>query len=161
MTQPPIHFFHGLESGPVGTKSTRLSEEFDVTTPDFEGVYDIEERLETAEALTEGATDLVVVGSSFGGLLAALLYDRHPDRFKGYVLMAPALHHDIAETIDRMPDNAVVIHGTRDEVVPIDEVRAFCQPHGVEFIEVDDTHRLHEALDLMVEAAARTRNAER
>ena len=155
MSQPPIHFFHGLESGPVGTKSTRLSEEFDVTAPDFEGVYDIEERLETAEELTEGATDLVVVGSSFGGLLAALLYAKHPDRFNGYVLMAPALHHDIAEEIDRMPDNAVVIHGTHDEVVPIEEVRAFCQPHGVEFIEVDDNHRLHGSLDLMVEAAGR------
>ena len=155
MSNPSIYFFHGLESGPVGTKSTRLSEEFEVTSPDFEGMMDIWDRLEKAERITEGETDMVVVGSSFGGLLAALLYARHPDRFRGYVLMAPALYREAAEKVDRMPDNAVVIHGTHDEVVPIDQVRDFCADYDVEFVEVDDNHRLHDSLDRMVEAVHR------
>lgn len=151
MSQQPIYFFHGLESAPIGTKSLRLKESFEVATPDFQGM-DIWERLEKAERETEGMSDLVVVGSSFGGLLAALLYSRHPERFRGYVLMAPALYREAADEVERMPENAVVIHGIHDDVVPIDAVRQKCAEHGVEVTEVDDDHRLHGSLELMVEA---------
>lgn len=146
-----LFFFHGLESAPHGTKYQRLSESFDVYSPDFQGM-DIWERLEKAERVTEEMTDVVVVGSSYGGLLAALLYSRHPDRFAGYVLMAPALYLEAADQVERMPDNAVVIHGTHDEVVPIDAVRQKCAEHGLEVTEVDDGHRLHDSMELMVEA---------
>lgn len=151
MPEPTIYFFHGLESGPIGTKSKRLMEEFDVVSPDFEGMMDIDERLEKAERLTRGEADTILVGSSFGGLLAALLYAEHPGRFRTYVLMAPALYLDAAERVDKMPPGAVVIHGRDDEVVPIDQVRAFCADFDVEFVEVEDGHRLHGSLDLMVE----------
>lgn len=151
MSDTPIYFFHGLESGPDGTKSRRLEEDFDVEAPDFEGMMDIDERLAKAEALTEGMRDLIIVGSSFGGLLAALLYARHPERIRNYVLMAPALYRDAATEVDRMPEGAVVIHGRDDDVVPMAQVRDFCSSFDVEFIEVDDGHRLHGALDLMVE----------
>jgi pimeloyl-ACP methyl ester carboxylesterase len=160
MANPPIYFFHGLESGPVGTKSLRLREDFgedEVHTPDFEGIMDIERRLEEAERVTRGIDDMLVVGSSFGGLLSALLYSRYPERFHGYVLLAPALYHDVAQSIERMPSNSVVIHGRHDEVVPIDAVRDFCEPYGVPFVEVDDGHRLHESLDRMVEWVERLR----
>ncbi|MGM0557883.1 MAG: alpha/beta fold hydrolase [Myxococcota bacterium] len=152
MPQTKLYFFHGLESGPIGTKSLRLKEEFDVQTPDFEGMMNIQDRLEKAEALTRGESDLVIVGSSFGGLLAALLYARHPERIRNYVLMAPALYRDAASEVDRMPDGAVVIHGRDDDVVPMEDVRAFCSDFDVVFIEVDDGHRLHGALDVMVES---------
>ena len=151
MSNPTVYFFHGLESGPIGTKSKRLMEEFDVDSPDFEGMMDIDERLDKAERITRGETDMIVVGSSFGGLLAALLYAKHPERFRTYVLMAPALYLDAAESVDKMPPGAVVIHGVDDEVVPIDQVRTFCKDFDVEFVEVDDGHRLHGALELMVD----------
>lgn len=151
MPNSPIFFFHGLESGPIGTKYLRLSEDFEVTSPDFRDM-DIWERLEKAERETQGMSDLVVVGSSYGGLLAALLYSKHPERFRGYVLMAPALYRDAADRVERMPENAVVIHGIHDDVVPIDAVREKCAELGVVVTEVDDNHRLHAALDLMVEA---------
>lgn len=151
MTDIPIYFFHGLESAPHGTKYQRLNEHFEVTSPDFQGM-DIWERLDKAERITEQMRDLVVVGSSYGGLLAALLYSRHPERFRSYVLMAPALYLEAAKHIERMPDDAAVIHGLRDEVVPIDAVREMCARFGVDITEVDDGHRLHGSLDLMVEA---------
>ena len=150
----PLYFFHGLESGPHGTKFRRLSADVDVVSPDFQGM-DIWQRLDKAARLTEGRTDLIVVGSSFGGLLAALLYSRHPDRFRGYVLLAPALHHDAADQVERMPESAIVIHGTRDDVVPLEAVRERCAQHDVEVTEVDDDHRLHGSLEVMVEAVRR------
>ena len=146
-----VWFFHGLESGPHGAKYQRLAEEFEVESPDFQGM-DIWERLEKAERLTRGEEELVVVGSSFGGLLAALLYERYPERFRGYVLMAPALHREeVEEEIGRMPERAVVIHGVGDEVVPFEPVRAFCEARGVEeFWAVEDDHRLGASLEEMV-----------
>lgn len=149
--QDEIYFFHGLESGPVGTKSTHLEEFFEVNAPDFRDM-DIWERLEKAERITAGADDLVVVGSSYGGLLAALLYSKHPERFRGYVLMAPALARQAADNIERMPENAVVIHGVDDEVVPIEAVRDVCAGYGLQIDAVDDDHRLHDSLDRMVQA---------
>lgn len=149
-----VVFFHGLESRPWGTKSLYLKEHFEVEAPDFEGM-DIWDRLEKAEAITEGMQDLVVVGSSYGGLLAALLYSRYPERFRGYVLLAPALYLPAADEIERMPENAVVIHGEDDEVVPLQGVREFCAEYGVKVEVVDDNHRLHDSLDPMVEAVRR------
>lgn len=151
MTSSPIFFFHGLESTPTGRKYQRLSESFDITSPDFQEM-DIRERLDKAERVTRDLNDIVVVGSSFGGLLAALLYNQHPERFRGYVLMAPALHQEITNEINKMPSRCVVLHGTRDEVVPIEAVRSFCAGHDIEITEVDDGHRLHQAMEQMVEA---------
>lgn len=146
-----IFFFHGKESGPFGTKYDALSERFSVDSPDFRGM-DISKRLKKAEHLTRHMEDIVVVGSSYGGLLAALLYSNHPDRFKGYVLLAPAFHLNAADEIERMPnpEYAVVIHGRQDEVVPFEASEALCSKHGVELIAVDDNHRLHGSLNIIV-----------
>lgn len=140
----PIFFFHGKESGPYGSKYRTLTKEFSVTSPDFQGM-DIWERLAKAEFLTEGMEGAFLVGSSYGGLLAALLYDRHPERFSGYVLLAPAFyseHEDVFSTITRVPASAHVIHGTEDEVVPLEEVEAFCKKAGLPLTVVKDKHRL-------------------
>lgn len=148
-----VYFFHGLESGPVGTKSLALEEHFQVESPDFQGM-DIWERLEKADEVTKGQRDLVVVGSSYGGLLTALLYDRRPERFWGYVLMAPALHLEAAEQLEAMapPERAEVIHGVDDEVVPLEAVKEVCEGFGLGIKEVQDNHRLHGSLEAMVEA---------
>lgn len=147
----PIYFFHGLESGPHGSKYQRLTRDFRIYSPDFRRM-DIFERLEKIEVETRGMQDLIVVGSSYGGLLAALLYSRHPDRFRGYVLMAPAFTREAAEFIERMPPNATVIHARQDDVVPIGPVREMCAAHHIQLVEVDDDHRLKGAQELMVAA---------
>lgn len=57
-----------------------------------------------------------------------------------------------------VPCPTVIIHGTRDEVVPIASSREYVQtrPHlDVELIEVDDDHGLVASLDLIDEVARR------
>ncbi len=53
-----------------------------------------------------------------------------------------------------VPCPTVLIHGTRDEVVPIEVSRAYAatRPH-VSLIEVDDEHRLIEHVHVIVEAS--------
>ncbi len=148
-------FFHGKESGPFGSKYQRLKEAFpSLVSPDFQG-KDLEERLAIAEEATRGFGLLTLVGSSMGGLVAAMLYSKYPERFKGLVLMAPALHWEQAGEISKMPapENIRVIHGRQDDVVPLEAVREFCARFGVNVIEVDDCHRLKDSADLMVEMA--------
>lgn len=155
---PPLLFFHGKESGPFGSKYHTLSEEFSVTSPDFQGM-DIWERLDKADFLTEGMVGAFLVGSSYGGLLAALLYNRHPDRFSGYVLLAPAFyssHADALSTITTVPDNAVVIHGSQDEIVPLHEVEEFCTGKGLPLVVVRDGHRLKESYVELLERVQQT-----
>lgn len=148
---PTLYFFHGLESGPHGSKYQSLEQAFGVFSPDFQGM-DIWERLQKIELETRQMRELIVVGSSYGGLLAALLYSQAPERFKGLVLMAPALHHPAAEQVERLPAEAVVIHGREDTVVPLEAVRQKCNALGVDITVVEDDHGLYASRPLMVEA---------
>lgn len=152
-----LMFFHGLESGPHGSKYQSLTTLGPVDSPDFQGM-DLQERLDKAEAHTRPMHDIVLVGSSFGGLLAARLYSLHPDRFKALVLLAPALHfREETDQIERLPspERIVVIHGTRDDVVPLEPVQAFCNGFDIDVTVVDDEHRLAASHDLMLQAAQR------
>lgn len=148
-----ILFFHGKESGPHGSKYKALWQEYpSVYSPDFQGM-DLEERLKYAEFITRERTGLTLVGSSMGGLVAAILYSRYPERFDGYVLMAPAFHWEEAHEIQKMPppENVRVVHGTLDDIVPLGDVVSLCEKFNVEVIVVEDCHRLHKSMALMIE----------
>ncbi|MBU0550483.1 alpha/beta fold hydrolase [Myxococcota bacterium] len=121
-----------------------------VESPDFRGLR-LEARLVVAEASTRGCERLVIVGLSFGGLVAARLTHRHPERVGGLVLCAPALHREEAEVIDAAPHNTHLIHGLHDDGVPIESSRAFSARHGLPLLEEDD-HRLTERLKEIIEA---------
>ena len=155
-----VLFFHGLESGPHGSKYRALKERFPgIVSPDFRGMREVGERIAHAIAETEGEEDLLIIGSSFGGLIAGLLAHRHPERVAGYILCAPALHWDDAAEITKTPDHAALIHGVGDEVVPVEASRVFARAHGHLLLEVEDGHRLAETRDLIVEVAARMAEA--
>ena len=151
-------FLHGLESGPHGSKYKALKAAFGhVIAPDFERMLDVDIRLAQAEKATRGMTGLVLVGSSFGGLVAAVLTHRYPHKVKGYLLMAPALHDKwpgtVAE-ITTVPTFAHIIHGIQDDIVPLSASQAFSAKFNVPIDIVDDGHRLQGSHDLMVKRVA-------
>ena len=142
-------FFHGKESGPHGTKNKALGEiDPSIISPDFQG-KDLAERLKIAEEATEGFSDLTLVGSSMGGLVAALLYQKFPNRIANMVLLAPAFHWAEAKNIKELPPT-VIIHGEQDEVVPISASEFAAKKFGSKLVRVQDGHRLHEALPTIV-----------
>jgi predicted esterase len=143
-----VQFIHGMESGPGSSKASYLDRYFDALTPamntrDFEGSVALQ-----AENLDAFLPD-VLVGSSFGGAVALrLLQD---GKYAGpTVLLAPAFAHFGVE--GRIPEGArvIVVHGSRDDVVPIEDSRRLAKtgtPGYVDWVEVDDEHRLASLLE--------------
>jgi pimeloyl-ACP methyl ester carboxylesterase len=120
----------------------------DVISPDCTGMTDIFERLSfVKKSIKNEDGPLLVVGSSFGGLLALLLQSSDPEIVAGMVLCAPALHQPAAAGLksEALPPT-VIIHGIEDDVVPIDASRSF----GAPLIEVEDDHRLSRSLELIL-----------
>jgi len=121
---------------------------FDAETPamdtgDFEGSVALQ-----AEHTGTFAPD-VLVGSSFGGAVALALLQR--ELYAGpTVLLAPAHAHFGVEA--RLPGQrrVIIVHGLRDDVVSIDDSRRLAAtgaPGYVDFVEVDDEHRLATLLE--------------
>lgn len=152
-------YLHGLESGPYGSKYKALADLYkDVHSPDAQGL-DLAARLAQLELLTETGPPAYLVGSSLGGLVAALHAHRHPDRVLGMVLVAPALHWEEAQEITQVPEKTIIVHGDLDEVVPLEASGAFAAKHGLSLITTHDGHRLQNSLAEILGAVAQIRQA--
>ena len=72
-------FIHGLESTSQGTKGIYFRERYpEMIIEDYTG--SLEARMEKLEAVLAGKEDLILVGSSYGGLMAAIYACRHPGK---------------------------------------------------------------------------------
>ncbi|RLC21785.1 MAG: alpha/beta hydrolase [Deltaproteobacteria bacterium] len=141
-----IIFIHGLESSNQGTKSVFFRERFpDMMLPNFTGSLDV--RMQKLDRLLKGKTDIRMVGSSFGGLMAAIFTMRNEFRVDRLVLLAPALNllgHSVRD-IRKIGVPVSLYHGTNDRVIPVDKVRAVARDlfSDLAFHEVEDDHFLH------------------
>jgi len=151
-----IIFAHGLEGTPNGSKIQSLRNSgFEVLAPDFQGMPLIE-RVALLEKISLDFAEKkpILAGSSYGGLTAAIVAMRFPERFSGLLLCAPALHLKEPPVADStilvapkgMP--TVIIHGINDDVVPISCSIEYAEISGediIEFNKVLDGHRLSES----------------
>ena len=145
--KPTRVFIHGLESTGKGTKGVFFRERYpDMILEDFIGAFP--ERMEKLESILAGKTDLILVGSSYGGLMAATYAGLHEERVKKLVLLAPAIHlEEYNPCLNKqlfMP--ITIFHGRQDEVVPLAAVRTVAEPlfANLNFNVVEDDHSLHE-----------------
>jgi pimeloyl-ACP methyl ester carboxylesterase len=139
-------FIHGLESTGRGTKGVFFRNRYpDMIIEDFDGSFD--HRMQKLESLLAGKTALILVGSSYGGLMAAVYACRNEERVRRLVLLAPALHIESCQPcLDKALQIPVVIfHGMRDEVVPMEAVRKVAERifKDCRFNTLDDDHVLH------------------
>lgn len=158
---PTIVFLHGMESGPHGSKYHLLRElDPQILAPDCAGVHDLPARMAIVERELAGKQNLLLVGSSFGGLVAALYAGRHPQAVFGCVLCAPALFDDQVQelaALQQVPEKTVILHGTRDDIVDIAVSRRFAAKHGCRLVEVEDGHRLENSRPLLLELVRQVR----
>lgn len=149
MTKRLVHFVHGKESGPWGGKITALADvarrhAWEVESLDYSSTLDPAIRLDMLVRACEGWTgDLVLVGSSMGGWVAAEAASRLPTR--GVFLLAPAFNMpSYPSQCPPIPADAVeIVHGWSDEVIPCENVIRFARERRCTLHLVDGDHRLN------------------
>lgn len=144
-------FLHGLESNSQTYKAGLIRRSVpDLIVPDFTG--SLWERMQALYPILGDERDWNIIGSSFGGLMGAIFTCQHPNQVRKLVLLAPALMlPEFASFLDIQPVTVptTVIHGTADDVVPLEEVRQIAQKVFVNLTYhiVDDDHRLHKTAE--------------
>ena len=145
-------FIHGLESSSQGTKGVFFRERYPgMIIEDFSGP--LEERMKKLNLRLEGLEDLILVGSSYGGLMAAIYACENEPRVSRLILLAPALHIvDLSPCLSRKVQIPVILfHGRQDDVVPPAPVEATARRvfARLDYHLVDDDHTLHVTFPLM------------
>lgn len=148
-----VVFAHGLEGRPDGYKARFLREAgFEVSAPDGRGQL-LAARIRGLRAEVGAWPGAVLVGSSYGGLAAAVVAEELADGLAGLVLLAPALI--VREPPVERPEAllipaslpTVVFHGLRDDVIPFSASEALVArcPHVCLFA-LDDVHDLRGSM---------------
>lgn len=146
--EPTRIFIHGLESSNQGTKAKFFRERYpDMLIPNFPG--SLEERMQKLRSELEGKSDIILVGSSFGGLMATIYAMENEERIKRLVLLAPALL--MMEKTPYKPHpigiSVWIYHGSHDELLPAEETKKWALNwfKKLNFELVDDDHMLHKS----------------
>ena len=139
-------FIHGLESTSRGTKAQYFRRLFPkMIIKDYTG--DFPTRMKKLRSLLEGKNNLILVGSSYGGLMAAHYAVENEDRVKKLILIAPALTLEGFENAVSRPLNmpVVIYHGRQDDVVDPPAVKAIAEKSFRRLTHhlVDDDHPLN------------------
>lgn len=142
---PARIFIHGLESTSQGTKAVYFRKHFPgMMTDDYAGP--LAARMDKLTAGLGQTSGIIMVGSSYGGLMAAIYACRHPERVKRLILLAPALSLPEFDPYrqSRLEMPVTLYHGRLDEIVPPDEVRHIAETICVQLTYhlVDDDHPL-------------------
>lgn len=140
-------FVHGLESSSRGTKAMFFKNRYgDMIVEDFHGTLD--QRMGKLNALLSQRTSVIMVGSSFGGLMVAIFALENPKRVTKLILLAPALtFQDFEPYLEYKSDIPVTVyHGKKDKVIPLAPVydvarRVFTD---LTFNRADDDHGLKD-----------------
>jgi len=143
-------FIHGLESNNQGTKAVYFRKNFPgMLTPNFPGP--LQERMAKLQAILSGQSDILLVGSSFGGLMASIFTMDHEARVRRLILLAPAINlMEFTPYRERKLSMPVTLHhGRQDEVISIEEVRKVARQvfSNLTFHAVDDDHYLHKTFE--------------
>lgn len=150
----PAHsiYIHGLEGTSRGAKAVLLRRRFPkILIPDFPG--SLEARMEQLEQVLSGGDRWTVVGSSLGGLMAAMWAADHPDRVRRMILLAPALIWPDFAAHPPGPLDAptVIVHGLNDEIIPFEAMRRIAVRvfTNLQIIPVEDDHGLFATANRM------------
>ncbi len=138
-------FIHGQESSSQGTKGVFFRNLFpEMIIPDFTG--DVSERMLKLNELLEDKEEIIMIGSSLGGLMAALYTFENKKKIKKLILLAPAINLPefnpyVSQTIG-IP--VYVFHGREDELLPLKDIQDISKKvfTNLKFTVLDDDHRL-------------------
>jgi len=152
-----VHFIHGKESGPGGSKLVALSsvasaEGWDTCCLDYSHTIDPAERLNQLLIACSGERrPLLLVGSSMGGWVAAEAAQQLDVR--GVFLLAPAVYmpgYPSQEPV--VPgERTEIVHGWNDSVIPYEHAVRFARLRQCTLHLVQGDHRLTARIPLLQE----------
>jgi predicted alpha/beta-hydrolase family hydrolase len=147
-----VVFSHGKESGPWGSKITAMAAvardlNLQVESVDYRGIEDPGQRVEkliTVAGRMQGP--LLLVGSSMGGHVAAAAATRL--EAKALFVLAPAFYMPGFEqyTPQDIAVPTAIVHGWRDEIVPVDNSIRWAREHRATLHLLDSDHRLEDQI---------------
>jgi predicted esterase len=150
-----VYFSHGKESGPNGTRITRLSkiaEEYGckAISIDYQGISNPDLRVEKLKKiLAESQTnnDFILCGSSMGGYVSLVTAEEYKPL--GIFLLAPALYKQgyARQNYTTNIHPIEIIHGWDDDVIPPENSFKFAGSAKCNLHFVKGGHRLTESLD--------------
>jgi len=140
-------FIHGLESTSQGTKGQFFRRHFpQMIVEDYFGEF--HERMQKLAGLIDGKDNLILIGSSYGGLMAAQYALQNENRMRKMILLAPALMlPEFTPDEERRINIPVTIyHGAEDDVVDPYLVKGIAEKvfRRLEHHLVSDDHSLTE-----------------
>lgn len=148
---PAIFFLHGLDSSGQGTKGRFFAENFPhIHCPDFHGT--LADRLHQLTDLCQDLSNLTLVGSSFGGLMATCYATNFPEKVARLILLAPALNYgEYRPPREKLSAPVLLVIGNNDTVTPPAKVVPLAEQTfaDLEIRLVDDDHMLHTAFPVM------------
>ncbi len=148
-----VIFSHGKESGPWGSKITRLASiakelGFSVDSIDYTGMLDPDERVKKlADYLKSESENYILVGSSMGGYVSLLAAQE--SKVVALFLLAPALYmpnyqqQTYANNIDKLE----IVHGWSDDVIPVEHSIKYAKQAKFTLHLIDGDHRLNSSLE--------------
>ncbi|MCL1067220.1 alpha/beta hydrolase [Shewanella olleyana] len=149
-----VFFSHGKESGPWGSKITRLAniaKEYgcDVDSIDYTDTLDSKVRIERlVNILKNTDDDFLLVGSSMGGYIS-LVASQQVDA-KALFLLAPALYMPgYVEDDFRNITNVEIVHGWSDDIIPVDNSFKFAKDNDCPLHLISGDHRLNSSLGVV------------
>ena len=150
-----VMFSHGKESGPWGSKITAMAEAvrglgLAVESVDYRGIDDPAARVLKLIAAADGiAAPRFLVGSSMGGHVSAAAAARLAPR--GLFLLAPAFYMPGLEALTptEIPCPVAIVHGWRDDIVPVDHSIRWAREQLAALHVLDGGHRLEDRIDLI------------
>jgi len=157
-----IIFIHGLESSGDGFKGQLLrrrlpgclTPNFTKYTPNKSIRLLFEERMKQLIPVLKEKVEWIIIGSSFGGLMATLFTLKNPSKVSKLILLAPYLSTLILDPKINPPVNVpvIVFHGKYDKIVSIKRSQRVAEKFFTNLIynKVNDDHSLKrtvEALD--------------
>jgi pimeloyl-ACP methyl ester carboxylesterase len=159
MSDQYIVFSHGKDGEPWGSKIVAMAQiarahGLTVESVDYRGIDDPFERGQRLLDVCGGLPgEVVLVGSSLGGLISAVVSSQVPTR--GMFLLAPAFYMPGFERHTPAPAQCplTIVHGWNDDVVPAENSIVYARQYKATLHLIDSDHRLtanvHEVCELL------------
>ena len=149
-----VYFSHGKESGPWGSKITRLAETAralgcEVDSIDYTDTYDPGKRVERLVGILKNEENqCILVGSSMGGYVSLLASEEVEPH--AVFLMAPALYmRGYKEEYPTGVRHLEIVHGWSDDTIPPEHSIRYAEKADCTLHLISGDHGLNGSIEVV------------